>query len=88
LFGIGLFCRLTLLDLRAISRRYAISPLLICWLRLPSRSAARSSTLRVSVPFTNAEVVLARKLPAFRQRYPDVRVVLTIDNRMIDLQTE
>jgi DNA-binding transcriptional LysR family regulator len=44
--------------------------------------------LRVSVPFTYADGLLAQKLPAFLQRYPEVRVVLTIDNRMIDLQTE
>jgi DNA-binding transcriptional LysR family regulator len=47
-----------------------------------------AGTLRVSVPFTFADGLLAQKLPAFLQRYPEVRVVLTIDNRVIDLQTE
>lgn len=47
-----------------------------------------AGTLRVSVPFTYADGLLAQKLPAFLQRYPEVRVVLTIDNRVIDLQTE
>lgn len=45
-------------------------------------------TLRVSVPFTFAAGPLAPMLPVFLTRYPDVRVVLTVDNRMIDLQTE
>jgi DNA-binding transcriptional LysR family regulator len=47
-----------------------------------------AGTLRVSVPFTFADGLLAWKLPAFLKRYPEVRVVLTIDNRVIDLQTE
>jgi DNA-binding transcriptional LysR family regulator len=47
-----------------------------------------AGTLRVSVPFTFADGLLAQKLPAFLMRYPEVRVVLTIDNRVIDLQTE
>jgi DNA-binding transcriptional LysR family regulator len=42
-------------------------------------------TLRVSVPFTFADGPLAAMLPPFQARYPDVRVVLTIDNRVIDL---
>lgn len=44
--------------------------------------------LRVSVPFTFAAGPLAPMLPAFLQRYPKVRVVLTVDNRNIDLLTE
>jgi DNA-binding transcriptional LysR family regulator len=47
-----------------------------------------AGTLRVSVPFTFADGLLAEKLPAFLQHYSEVRVVLTIDNRVIDLQTE
>lgn len=42
-------------------------------------------TLRVSVPFTFAAGPLAPMLPTFLARYPEVRVVLTIDNRIIDL---
>lgn len=44
--------------------------------------------LRVSVPFTFATGPLARALPGFLARYPDVRVVLTIDNRIVDLLAE
>jgi DNA-binding transcriptional LysR family regulator len=47
-----------------------------------------SGTLRVSVPFTFAAGPLAPMLPAFLARYPQVRVVLTVDNRSIDLLTE
>jgi DNA-binding transcriptional LysR family regulator len=45
-------------------------------------------TLRVSVPFTFADGPLAAMLPAFLKRFPEVRVVLTIDNRVIDLLAE
>jgi DNA-binding transcriptional LysR family regulator len=44
--------------------------------------------LRISVPFTFATGPLARMLPAFQQRFPEVRVILTIDNRVVDLLTE
>ena len=47
-----------------------------------------SGTLRVSVGFTFAAGPLAPMLPAFLARYPDVRLVLTVDNRAIDLLTE
>ena len=45
-------------------------------------------TLRVSVPFTFASGLLAPMLPNFLMRYPEVRVVLTIDNRNVDLLAE
>lgn len=44
--------------------------------------------LRVSVPFTYAAGPLAQALPSFLARYPDVRVLLTIDNRVVDLLGE
>ena len=44
--------------------------------------------LRVSVPFTFAAGPLAASLPGFLARFPDVRVVLTIDNRVIDILAE
>lgn len=44
--------------------------------------------LRISAPFTFAAGPLAPMLPAFLARYPDVRVVLTVDNRNIDLLNE
>ena len=47
-----------------------------------------SGTLRISVGFTFAAGPLAPMLPGFLARYPDVRVVLTVDNRLVDLLTE
>ena len=44
--------------------------------------------LRVSVPFTFAAGPLAPMLPGFALRHPEVRVVLSIDNRPIDLLAE
>ena len=44
--------------------------------------------LRVSVPFTFATGPLAHMLPVFLARYPDVRVFLSIDNRVVDLLAE
>ena len=44
--------------------------------------------LRVSVPFTFAAGPLAASLPGFLAQYPDVRVLLTIDNRVVDLLDE
>lgn len=45
-------------------------------------------TLRVSVGFTFAVGPLAPVLPRFLARYPEVRVVLTIDNRNVDVLAE
>lgn len=47
-----------------------------------------SGTLRVSVGFTLAVGPLAQMLPGFLAAYPDVRVVLTVENRRSDLLTE
>ena len=44
--------------------------------------------LRVSVPFTFAAGPLAKVLPRLLSTYPDVRVLLTIDNRVVDLLAE
>ena len=44
--------------------------------------------LRVSVPFTFAAGPLALTLPRFVSLYPEVRVLLTIDNRVVDLLAE
>lgn len=44
--------------------------------------------LRVSVPFTFAAGPLAPMLPGFLERYPEVRVLLSVDNRLVDLMTE
>lgn len=47
-----------------------------------------SGDLRVSAPFTFAAGPLAPMLPGFMMCYPDVRVILTVDNRNVDLLTE
>ena len=47
-----------------------------------------SGTLRISVGFTFAAGPLAPMLAGFVKRYPEVRVVLTVDNRTVDLLTE
>jgi DNA-binding transcriptional LysR family regulator len=44
--------------------------------------------LRVSVPFTYAAGPLTQALPSFLAHFPDVRVLLTIDNRVVDLLGE
>jgi molybdate transport repressor ModE-like protein len=44
--------------------------------------------LHVSVPFTFAAGPLAPMLPGFVLRYPEVRVVLSVNNRPIDILTE
>lgn len=50
-------------------------------------SAAPRGDLRVSVPFTFAIGPLAWMLPGFLDQYPQVRVVLAVDNRPVDLLT-
>lgn len=47
-----------------------------------------SGTLRVSVGFTFAAGPLAPMLPGFLKAYPEVRLVLIVDNRPVDLLTE
>lgn len=49
---------------------------------------APRGTLRVNVPFTFAVGLLAPMLPGFMARYPEVRVVLDVENRVIDLPVE
>ena len=45
-------------------------------------------TLRVSAPFTFAVALVSPMLPAFLARYPEVRVVLVVENRIIDMPVE
>ena len=47
-----------------------------------------SGVLRVNVPVSFSVGPLAAMLPQFIKRYPDVRVVLTLDNRPIDVSTD
>lgn len=44
--------------------------------------------LRISAPFTFAAGPLAPMLPGFMARYPEVRILLTVDNRNVDLLNE
>lgn len=44
--------------------------------------------LRVSAPFTFAAGPLASMLPAFLERFPEIRIAMSIDNRIVDLLTE
>lgn len=50
--------------------------------------AVPSGALRVNVPVSFSIGPLAAMLPKFIKRYPDVRVVLNLDNRPVDLATE
>lgn len=45
-------------------------------------------TLRVSAPFTFVVAVVSPMLPAFLARYPEIRVVLDVDNHLIELPVE
>lgn len=47
-----------------------------------------AGSLRVSLPFTIATALVAPMLPAFMARYPQVRVVLAVENRLIDMPAE
>ncbi len=45
-------------------------------------------TLRVSLPFTVAVALVSPMLPAFLAANPEVRVVLDVENRFIDMPVE
>ena len=45
-------------------------------------------SLRVTCPVTLAQTVLAELMPAFLQRYPQVRVELQVINRVVNLVEE
>lgn len=47
-----------------------------------------SGDLQINAPFTFAAGPLAAMLPSFMTQYPEVRIVLTVDNRLSDLQME
>ena len=48
------------------------------------RSSPRG-TVRVSVPVTISQTILSQILPEFMHRYPEVRVVMRVTNRVVDL---
>jgi DNA-binding transcriptional LysR family regulator len=45
-------------------------------------------TLRISAPFTFVVAILSPMLPSFLAGYPEVRVVLNVENRVIDMPLE
>jgi DNA-binding transcriptional LysR family regulator len=47
-----------------------------------------AGTLRVSLPFTVATAIVAPMLPAFMAAHPQVRVVLLVDNRFVDMPAD
>jgi DNA-binding transcriptional LysR family regulator len=55
---------------------------------LDSFAGAPRGTLRISAPFAFAVALVSPMLPAFLARYPEVRVVLDLDNRLIDMPVE
>jgi len=47
-----------------------------------------AGTLRVSLPFTVATALVAPMLPGFMAAHPQVRVVLAVENRFVDMPAE
>jgi len=45
-------------------------------------------TLRISAPFTFVVAILSPMLPSFLARYPEVRIVINVENRVIDMPLE
>ena len=48
------------------------------------RSSPRG-TVRVSVPITMSQTIMTQILPEFMHRYPEVRIVMRVTNRVVDL---
>jgi DNA-binding transcriptional LysR family regulator len=55
---------------------------------LDNFSGIPRGTLRVSAPFTFVVAILSPMLPSFLASYPEVRVVLDVENRVIDMPLE
>ena len=55
---------------------------------LDAFAGAPRGTLRISAPFTFVVAILSPMLPSFLARYPEVRVVLDVENRVIDMPLE
>ena len=51
-------------------------------------AGAPRGTLRVNAPFTFAVALVSPMLPSFLAAYPEVRVVLDVENRIIDMPVE
>ena len=56
--------------------------------RLSGLVGKPAGDLHVSAPFTFATGPLARMLPGFMAQYPQVRIVLGVENRPVDIQME
>lgn len=55
---------------------------------LDGLGAVPAGSLTISLPFTIATALVAPMLPAFMARYPQVRVVLAVENRFIDMPAD
>ncbi len=55
---------------------------------LDGLAAVPSGTLRISLPFTVATALVAPMLPGFAATYPQVKVVLAVENRFVDMPAE
>lgn len=55
---------------------------------LDNFAGAPRGTLHMSAPFTFVVAILSPMLPSFLARYPDVRVVVDVENRVIDIPVE
>lgn len=53
--------------------------------RIKERAGQVSGHLRVNAPSSFGQLVVAPMLPAFSESYPDIRVSLSLDDRLIDL---
>jgi DNA-binding transcriptional LysR family regulator len=68
--------------------RHALSQLVEAEREVTGQQAAPAGTLRISVPTTYGHYRVLPLLPAFRARYPEVRVDVHISNRNIDFIEE
>lgn len=68
--------------------RQALNQLAEAEREVSGRQLAPSGLLRISVPTTYAHHRLLPRLPAFRERYPDIRVDVHVSNRNIDFAAE
>jgi len=68
--------------------RQALNQLLEAEREVSGQQAAPSGLLRISAPTTYGHYRLLPMLPAFRARYPDIRVEVHVSNRNIDFAAE
>ncbi|HEY8877738.1 MAG TPA: LysR substrate-binding domain-containing protein [Roseateles sp.] len=68
--------------------RQALNQLTEAEREVSGRQVAPSGLLRISAPTTYAHHRLLPRLPAFRERYPDIRVDVHVSNRNIDFAAE